>query len=153
MSSRAREAAVSEFVSTSFWMMLTLYDLSPSLRPSAASLLIASRMKGFASPKPANAPVSGAVKPILISPSPPPPPNLAAFVVPPVDAVEVLTTAVSVGDGAEVLAGAPVVPLVEAPVVPAGALVAVLAFLSLPHAARIAAAAAPPPSAKMCRRL
>jgi hypothetical protein len=83
---------------------------------------------------------------------------LAAFV-PPVEGAEELTTAVSAGDGAEVtagaevFAGAAVVPPVDA-VLPEGAVVALLlVFLSLPQAARIAAAAAPPPSAKMWRRL
>ena len=79
ISSPARDAAVSELDSTSFTMISTAYDLSPSMMPSATSFLMPARMNSLASPKPASGPVSGAVKPILTVPSPPPPPNLAAL--------------------------------------------------------------------------
>jgi hypothetical protein len=153
-------AAVSEFDCVSAVRISTLYDLSPSMIPSATSSLIVSSVNGFASPKPARGPVSGAVKPTFSVPSPPPPPNLAALPAP-LDGAVVAAPALVVAPAAVVAGAVVAAPAdVAEPAVVAGAAVVPDALdvdedppSSSPHAARTAAAAAPPVNASNRRRL
>ena len=140
ISSLARDAAVSELDSTSFTMISTAYDLSPSMIPSASEVLMPARMNSLASPKPASGPVSGAVKPILTVPSPPPPPNWAALAPP--------AGGVVPADVSPVVPGGAVAPVPAGDVSPARSVSPGVvspppaSSSSPPHAARNAAAAA-----------
>ena len=149
----ACDAAVSEFDWTSLTMNSTAYDWSPSMMPSATKVSMPAMMNSLASPNPASGPVSGAVKPILIEPSPPPPPNWAALAPPAGAAVPAVVSPVVPGGAvAPVVSAGAWCPAVVSPGV-SRVSAAPPSSSSPPHAARNAAAAAELPKTNRRRRL